>query len=295
MILSIDPAFMALSASVFYSITLIFFRRGLEYGSPFVAILFINTFVCVTGFVFSLQTETIPEISMYALFWFVVTGIVGFGIGHLIALIGIQKIGVNRSAPITSVTPIWSVLFAVFFLNEKPNFYVCLGTFLIAVGVWTLSVKKKQEEVANEDLRSGLIYSLVASILFSIMPVFLKYAYSYQATPFFGMSVAFGTGAIAVYLTRPILPKDSIRKTEKLGYQLFAIAAFFNIFASIFMWHSMHKGDISVIIPVSRLNTLWVLILSFFFLKKVETLTLRVVLGALIVLVGGMLVIIFRF
>jgi uncharacterized membrane protein len=61
------------------------------------------------------------------------------------------------------------------------------------------------------------------------------------------------------------------------------------------MWHSMHKGDISVIIPVSRLNTLWVLILSFFFLKKVETLTLRVVLGALIVLVGGMLVIIFRF
>ncbi|MED5579545.1 MAG: GRP family sugar transporter [Nitrospinota bacterium] len=295
MILSIEPVFMALSASVFYSITLIFFRRGLEYGSPFVAILFINAFVCIAGFFFSSLTEHIPQISLNALFWFIVTGIVGFGIGHLIAFIGIQKIGVNRSAPITSVTPIWSVLFAVLFLNEKPNFYVCFGTFLIAAGVWILSIKSKVEEVANEDIKSGLICSLSASILFSIMPVFLKYAYSDQATPFFGMSVAFGTGAIAVCLTRPFLPKDVNRKTEKLGFQFFAIAAFFNVFASIFMWHSMHKGDISVIIPVSRLNTLWVLILSFFFLKKVETLSLRIVIGALIVLIGGMLVIVYRF
>jgi len=291
---AIDPAYLALLASVMYSITLIFFRHGLEHGSPFMAVLLINVLVCIAGFFSSFLVEEIPTISTIATYWFVITGIVGFGIAHLFALVGIQRIGVNRSAPITASTPIWSVLFAIFFLKENPSFYVLLGTVLIAGGVWILSFKKEGKEFQKEDSKSGLIYSLLASILFSIMPIFLKYAYFYQGTPFWGLGVAFGSGAIVVLFTKLLFPKWANFKTNKLGIRFFFIAAFFNILASIFMWHSMHKGDVSIIIPVSRLNTLWVLVLSYFFLKKIEALTLRISCGAIVVLIGGMLVILNR-
>jgi uncharacterized membrane protein len=72
------------------------------------------------------------------------------------------------------------------------------------------------------------------------------------------------------------------------------VAALANIIASTTIWTALSVGNVSVVIPLSRIVPLWVMFWSYFFLGQLERLTRRVVLAAARIVAGGVLITAFR-
>jgi len=62
-------------------------------------------------------------------------GFLSLALGGLFLMLGLNYAGVSKTSPLTSVTPMFSTILAVFFLKEKLDTNICLGTALIILGI----------------------------------------------------------------------------------------------------------------------------------------------------------------
>lgn len=283
------PEFLAILCSLTYSVTLISLRKGLTSGSPLTPTLMVCAFNSTVGILASLFRGSLQTSTLTPILWFAMAGAIGQGVGNLVSFIGIERLGVSRSISISSSAPIWSVLFAAIFLNENPSWIVWTGTILIVGGIVLLSDTK--EEVVNQSwMRGAIIYPLVASFLYGVMPIMLKIAFSYQKTPMVAMAVGFAAAGVFLILSRRYLPGGGIIAADGWAWRWFTLAAFFNMVASILLWVALAIGNVSTVIPLSRLVPLWVVLWTFLFLRDVEQINVKVVTAAALVVLGGILI-----
>jgi drug/metabolite transporter (DMT)-like permease len=139
-------------SSLLYAGTLVVLRQGMRGGTPLAALLTVNTLVAIGGLGIALIRGTLFSTTLTPLLWFIVIGFFGQGIGTITHYIGIDRMGVSRSTPIQSATPLWGVLIAVIVLGEEPSAMTILGTLGIVGGVMLLAVpefRKKVKEVGS--------------------------------------------------------------------------------------------------------------------------------------------------
>jgi uncharacterized membrane protein len=60
------------------------------------------------------------------------------------------------------------------------------------------------------------------------------------------------------------------------------------------MWTAILGGNVSVVVPLSRVVPLWVMLWSWLFLGQLERITKRAALAAAMVVAGGVLVTLLR-
>lgn len=278
-------------SSLLYAGTLVVLRQGMRGGTPLAALLTVNTLVAIGGLGIALIRGTLFTTALAPLLWFIVIGFFGQGIGTITHYIGIDRMGVSRSTPIQSATPLWGVLIAIIVLSEGPSVVTILGTLGIVGGVMLLAVPEEGEGGGFRDwLKGAVIFPVISSVVYAIVPVFAKLAYAYQNTPFLGFGVAFAAGSLTMLAGRRLIPGGERIQAQPQAFALFLLAGIFNLFGSIFFWVALVVGDVSVMLPISRLYPLWVVILSGLFLGNLERITPRLVLAAGLIVAGGVLI-----
>ncbi len=282
---------LALASSLLFSGTLVFLRQGMRSGTPLAAVLVINACVSAGGFAGALLRGTLMGSSSAPLLWFTAMGLVGPGVGSIFRMVAVERMGLNRSTLIASSTPIWGTLLAVFVLGEEPSPRVILGTMLIVGGV-SMLVFEGGEGAGDfrSWLRSALIFPIVASLAYAIAPVFTKLAYAYQQTPMVGLGVSFAVGNFLLFATKPLLPGGGRIHAPRRSLAWFALGGVFNLSAAICFMTALTFGEVSSILPVSRLTPLWVVLLSAVFLRRLERLTWLIALAAAMVVAGGVMI-----
>ena len=78
----------------------------------------------------------IRDIDRRALFIVAVSGIIGMGIGSMLYVMAIARIGPAKMATLGSVSPVFGLVMAVIFLKEKVTLRLVMGVGLCVVGVW---------------------------------------------------------------------------------------------------------------------------------------------------------------
>jgi drug/metabolite transporter (DMT)-like permease len=282
-------------SSILYAFTLVILRRAMQGGTPTAALLTVNTVVAIGGLAAALVRGTLFTTALEPLLWFVVIGFFGQGIGTITHYIGIERMGVSRSTPIQSATPIWGVLLAVLILGESPSAVTMMGTVGIVGGVMLLAFPEKSAaETFRGWLRGAVIFPLTSSVVYAIVPVFAKLAYAEQGTPILGFGVAFATGSLTMLAGKRFIPGGGRIRAERWSFWLFVLAGVLNLLGAFLYWSALVIGDVSVILPISRLYPLFVVILSALFLGKLERITLRLVLAAAFIVAGGIAVTMFQ-
>jgi len=64
------------------------------------------------------------------------TGLLSFGIGGFLFLLGLQLAGAGKTSLLSSVSPLFSVPLAVLFLEEKVTLRLIVGVVLSVAGIW---------------------------------------------------------------------------------------------------------------------------------------------------------------
>ncbi|MBT5368891.1 MAG: EamA family transporter, partial [Nitrospinaceae bacterium] len=219
-------------------------------------------------------------------------GIFGPGIGSICRMMGVMRMGLSPSTLVASSTPIWGTMLAIFILGEEPTTRVLIGTVFIVGGVSLLAFEDRDEESRNfrNWFRTALIFPVVASVAYAVAPIFIKLAYAYQKTPMLGLGVGFCVGNILLLLAKPILPGGGRIHAPLKSIAWYLLGGTFNFTAAICFMTALTFGNLSSILPVSRLTPLWVVFFSSIFLRKLERITGLIILAAALVVAGGVMI-----
>ena len=285
---------LAIASSITFSVAQTFLRQGMRSVSPLAAALIVNGIVSLGGLTISLLNGALLASKAEAIFWYAAVGVAGPTIGRYCYLVGVSRIGLSRTVPISSAAPIWGTLFAILLLGETPTTMVLLGTLGIVIGVSILGIQDDKSQSFKSWFRGALIFPLAASLAYAIAPIFAKLAYTHQMTPSVGMAVSFATANCILLVTKPILPGQSDIRGDRRGLIWVGGAGAIGICSSYMLWTAFTMASVSTALPLSRIAPIWVLILSYFFLGKLETINRKTVLATICVVAGGVLITAFR-
>lgn len=132
-------AMWAIASAIIFGLTHVALRRGLEtldvvFG--LVIEVLVATLAVGLAAVFLEGFEVISAASATALFFLAAAGLVHFLIGWGLLNASTQLIGAARMSALASTSPFFATILAIFFLQERPNVTIGLGTVLVVTGIW---------------------------------------------------------------------------------------------------------------------------------------------------------------
>lgn len=222
---------------------------------------------------------------------FVVAGIFAPGIGRTLSYVGIEKIGVARSVPIANSSPIFASIFAVVFLAETWVLQNVIGTLLVIGGVIVLSMAKPTQ---GEWRKMDVIYPLIGAVAFGASTTLRKAGLGFINIPLLAAAVTAGSAAIFSFTLLQIQGgKAACKLTRRSAAWLFP-AGVFNTAAMLSVFFALSHGKVVIVEPLVSSNPVTTLLLTSIFLRDVESLTLRVIIGAALTVTGTILVVLVK-
>jgi DME family drug/metabolite transporter len=283
--------YFSFQAALCFSIAHIFIRRGLV-GSNAMTGSFISLTMSaavlwlLVPFFVPLSALWTPAVAI-----FLAAGILAPGIGRTLSYIGIEKIGVARSVPIANSSPIFASIFAVIFLAETWVLQNIVGTLLVIGGVVILSMAKSAQ---GEWRKLDLVYPLVGAMAFGASAILRKAGLGFVNIPLLAAAITAVAAAIFSFALLQIQGgKQTFKLTRRSAAWLFS-AGLVNTAAMLSVFYALSHGKVVVVEPLVSSNPVLTLLLTAIFLRDVEALSSRVIIGALLTVTGTILVVLVK-
>jgi drug/metabolite transporter (DMT)-like permease len=220
--------------------------------------------------------------------FFIAGGIFAPAIGQTLGYIGMERIGVARSSPIVNTSPIFSSVLAVLFLGEVWLPQNIIGTCLVILGVVVLSYRNTAE---GEWRWKDTIYPVLAAVAFGISTTFRKTGLTVVPQPLLAAAVTLGTAFLVLLLIIRLRGgRTELKLNRQSGGWLFA-AALVNTGAILSFFSALNVGQVVRVEPLVACNPLLTILWAGIFLRQIERLSGRIVVGALVTVAGTVLVV----
>ncbi len=322
-------ALLALGSAFSFSVNSILIRRGLaDAGATaaqgaFITVLLGVPFglaaVVITGQVFNFDQLPLDSYLLLA-----GAGIVHFCIGRYCNYRSIAAIGASRTVTIQAIAVPYSIVMAIVLLGERPTVPMYLAIALILASPFLMIDRRKrpapaspaepspQPSPSGEGTRGastatrsgapaveirmveGVVFSLLASVGYGTSPILIRAALE-DATGVaaIGTFVAY-VGASAVLMASLALPAQRhLMGAINFRYmRLFGTAGLSVFTAQLLRFFSLALADVTVVDPLMRTVGVFTLILSYLVNRRLEHITLGVVLGVLVSFAGSALLVV---
>ena len=272
---------LALGGAVCSAVSTILIRQGLRASNAYTG-LWINVIVGTVGLwgaVFLMVPFDAFHLS--AVPFFVLSGVLGTVVGRLFRFVSIEAVGAPVAASITNLNAFIAVGLAILFLGERVTLPILAGTLVIVLGTVLLSLSGRR---VGFRLRH-LIYPFLCASCFGAVAIIRKVGLS-QTGPLFGSAINVTTALIAftTFLLVSGNQQALVCKGRSLRYFIGAgVAENAGVFLNIV---ALSLGQVSVVTPLYGTAPLFVLLMTFIFLRGLETLTWRIVVGSLLIVFG---------
>jgi uncharacterized membrane protein len=275
----------ALVAAFSSAAATIFVRHGLR-GSNALTALWINVVVGTLGLWLGvLLTGGVGHASARGIALFVLAGLVGTIGGRLLRFAAIEQVGASIAAALTNLNPLISTALAIAILGERVTTAIVIGTLVIAVGTVLLSTGGRRLGV-----RPGqLVIPVLSAACFGVVAILRKLGLN-QIGAIPGSAINVSTALIG--LTAFLLASGqrsllACRGRSLTHFVAAGVAENTGVFLNVV---ALGMGTVSVVAPLYGTAPIFVLFLSFFFLRGVEVLSGWVVAGTLLIVLGVYLI-----
>jgi len=219
---------------------------------------------------------------------FLVAGAVAPGISQVFFVRAVRDAGAARTSVLMGTAPLVAVAIAFTILGEPVSAGLVAGGLLIVSGGIALA----NERVRPEDFRRlGVVFAVAATVLFAVRDnVVRALATDSDVPPLVAVPVslfaAVATVALYLVLTR--------RGSWVLGYgsavRTFAPAALIFGLSYVLLFEAYYHGRVSVVAPLVATESLWGVAFAALFLRRSELVGRRLVLGAVLIVAGGVVI-----
>jgi transporter family protein len=215
---------------------------------------------------------------------YLLAGLLAPGGSQLLFTFAIRIVGASRTSVVVGAAPLVAVAIAFTLLGEPVSLPLVLGALAIVGGGTALVVERRPDH-----LRAlGLALAALCTVLFAARDNLIRHLADTSAVPpgVAACATLLTGAAVALAYTRRI-PKPSTLK-------LFAPAGLCFGLSYICLFEAYYRGRVSVVSPLVATETFWGVGLSALLLRRTELVGKRLIVGAVLIVAGGVLIGVFR-
>ncbi|MYA50843.1 MAG: DMT family transporter [Chloroflexi bacterium] len=311
-------ALLALASSFSFSVNSILIRRGLaDAGATAAQGAFITVLLGVPfGFaavVITGQILNFDQVPLNGYLMIAAAGIIHFCIGRYCNYRSIAAFGASRAVTVQAFAVPYSIIMAIVLLGERPTAFMYVAIALI-LGSPLLMIDRGKRPARGAErtgappsgaarsgapaveirMVEGVVFSLLASVGYGTSPILIRAALE-DATGVaaVGTFVAY-VGASVVLLVSLALPaqRHLIGAINFRYMRLFGSAGLSVFMAQLLRFFSLALADVTIVDPLMRTVGVFTLILSYLVNRRLELITLGVVLSVLVSFAGSAMLVI---
>ena len=276
---------LALGAALCFSSGQICSRLGLKYGTPTSATsfsLFTSTVILFVALGPFVSWEQTPPVGLLL---FIGAGVLSPFCTQILLFVSATKVGISRASPLRNTTPLFAGLMAVLVLGETVTAAIATGTLLIIIGASLLGMKDSEAAAPYQPIY--LLLPIMAAFLGGFSSPMRKLGYTMiDSVPLaIWMVQGGGFAALLVYLVVTGKYRELVFRRETLWW--FGLSGVLNSVAVSLNMTALEMGDVVLVSPLIATTPLFTVILSTVFLRSLERVTLKVLVGAASICLGG--------
>lgn len=215
-------------------------------------------------------------------------GVIAPPVVRYLTYVGIDRLGASRSDPVRSLTVFFAIFFAIVFLGEPFDVRIMLGAGLIFLGV--VFISRPDGKPATETQRAwktrDLLFPLGAAVVAGAVANLRKHGATLLDSPIVAAAVAATSAVIVFAVFLVVTGKHRQIKLDANSRKFFLIAGLCTALTDVLDLVVLKMGSVSVVVPLLAASPLFVILLSYFFLKDLEKITPVLVMGALTIFAG---------
>ena len=262
-------------------------RFGLRNSNIFAAMLVSYTVSISCMWTYLIATTSLEFLNSPAMIYYVISGSMQPLFARALFYEGITRIGVARAGPLRGSEPLFATAIAIAFFHERPGFLVFLGTILIVGSLWLISGRQQG------DTKWHLVDALLpisAGLISAVSQSLRKQALKIIPDPFVAVAVVTTVSLTLLLLFAFTTKRNSQFRTPPRSLIFFVCAASLATLAQVANFIALGRGQLSVIIPLLNTTPLFTVLFSAVFLRKIETVNLRIIAGAATMVAGVLLI-----
>lgn len=276
---------LALVSAVLSAGSTILIRQGLRGSTPYSGF-WINLVVGTGGlWAAVLLTGGLGRLSLSGVIFFGLAGLIGTTGGRLLRFISIDQVGASIAAALINLNPLVSTSLAVLLLGERVTLPILTGTVVIVVGTTLLSIGSLRLGVRPRHLSLPIL----SATCFGVVAILRKLGLT-QTGPIVGSAVNATTALIAFTSFLAASGNLGAIRCRRRNLAYFAAAGLAENTSVFLTVVALGLGTVSVVTPLTATAPIFVLFLSLAFLRGIEHLPLRVVVGTLLIVLGVYLI-----
>jgi len=176
---------------------------------------------------------------------------------------------------------------SVIFLHEDPNEFVYAGTLLIIASVWLILWRRSGEARWNV---FDIIFPLGAAFCGAVSQNLRRAGLLLLPDPYVGAAIGTSTSLFIFWAFLLATGKFRLARPDRKSLPFFASAAVISAAAQIMNFAALSRGEVSAMVPLFNTTPLFAVLFSAVFLRDVEKVTFKVVLGAILMVAGVVII-----
>jgi drug/metabolite transporter (DMT)-like permease len=214
---------------------------------------------------------------------FVAIGLFVPGATRVLSFRGIRTLGSSVTSTVVNTTPMFSTVLAIFILGERPAPLVMLGVTLTVSGLVTVSWGGDKASYK----RTELIYPFLCTLLFSMKDIAVRWGLGGGGgQPILAAGIAAFTSTIEIFLITRYAQGEKFILPPMRVARWFVWSGIFTGGSFLFMYLAYSMERVSIVAPLVNSYTVFVSLLTPFMAREIESVTLRKLAGAALVIAG---------
>jgi len=277
-----DAVVLALLSAFGFGLMTVLLRPALATGAE--PLLGAFATVVVATLVALLATTVQGDWQVAGLGPYILAGVLGPGMSQVLFTYAVREAGPSRTSATVGIAPLFAVVFAVTLLDEPLLVGIALGALAIVAGGVLLATESGRPDHVRP---IGLVLALGAALVFASRDTFVRsVAVDSTVSPELAITATLVSGALTI-LAALLITRTRVHAAP---FRYFLPAGIAFGISYISLYEAFYRGKLSVVAPLVATECLWGLTLSAVFFGRHERVGRRLVTGAAMVVVGGVLI-----
>ncbi|RQH02448.1 DMT family transporter [Natrarchaeobius oligotrophus] len=276
---------LALGTAAAFATSSVLVRFGVERSTPMAAMFATVSVNVVVLWTISLALYDVT-IDLWAWRYFILAGVFAPVLGRLCNYVGLERVGVNLTLPISNSNPLISVVLAMVLLGESLTRQGGVGALAAIFGGILLATAGRDDGVADVRYRD-LLFPVAGAVIYGSVQLLRNVGMELVPEPAVGAAVNLTTSWLVAAAFFAVAPNHrSALSIPRSDLRYFVLAGVASSLGLISLYAAFRSGTVVVVTPILNATPLFALALTYAFLREREPFTPQVVAGTVLVVAG---------